>query len=184
MPTSSAVRLQSESPGKYLPPWPAVLLILLTLALAFFGLKSWYFPNMVTLLLVAPVVVITLIATILMIPRSMHLYETRLRRYTAAVCMVVAVPLLSGLAYGVGVPALVLRMQGPDSKLTATVSVKRDGSRRCRRKIILAEFSRQWGDRLCLTPDDFARMREGQSVVLDVRKGLFGTLAFTIQPAD
>jgi hypothetical protein len=176
--------LASEVQKKYMPPLPALLLIFLTLSLAFFGLKSWYFPQERTWMLAVPVVVASLIAAILLIPRSLHLYPTRARKIVAAVTLLIVMPMLCGFAYGVGAPALALRLKGPDQQITATIHSKRTATRRCRRKIELAEFQPAVNHRLCLSPEDFAPLRQGQKVVMDAREGFFGTLVFTIKPAS
>ena len=178
------VRLQSEAPKQYLPPWPILSLIFLSLGLAFFGVKSWYFPNARTWYLAAPFAVVSVIAALLIIPRSMHLYPTRGKKFVAAATMLIVMPLLSGFAYGVGAPALVLRLKGPDQQIVATVLTKRTATRRCRLKIELTGYRPMNNHRLCLSPEEFAPLHQGKKVLLEAREGFFGTLAFTIKPAD
>jgi predicted membrane channel-forming protein YqfA (hemolysin III family) len=178
------VRLQSVTSKKYVPPWPILLLIFLSLGLAFFGVKSWYFPNARTWYLAAPFMVASVIAAILIIPRSAHLYPTRWKKLIAAATLLIVMPLLSGVAYGVGAPALVLRLKGPDRQILATVLTKRTATRRCRRKIELTGYQPAMNHRLCLSAEEFATLRQGKNVLLDTREGYFGILAFNIKPAD
>lgn len=159
-------------------------MILLILALAFFGVKAWYFPNERTWFLAVPIVTLSLTGAILLIPRSMHLYATKGKKFIAAACMVTCIPMLSGLAFGLGAPALALHFKGPDHQIAATVQSKRTATRRCRRKIELAGYAPAVNHRLCLTPEEFAPLQQGKKVVLAAREGYFGTLAFTIQPAE
>ena len=72
--------------------------------------------------------------------------------------------------------------------MIATVSGREQRSNprytRCQYKIRLAGYRQVLDQSLCVDDDLYPRLRKGRQVVLAVREGNFGTLAFSMRPAD
>ena len=162
----------------YRPTLLITVTILTTVGLGAYGIKAWYFPARETWFLILPLSVVGVALAIRLNSRMDHLYATRAAKINARVCTVLLVPLILCAAFGIGVPALALRVSGPDTQITATVTDKRERFRRCRKRIYLAEYSR----RLCVSGRQFEQLQEGQRVLLRARVGLFGTFVFSLQP--
>jgi hypothetical protein len=165
---------------KYLPSPLITVTTLAILGLSVFGAKAWYFPTRETWFLVVPVSLVGVALAIQLSSRISHLYSTMALKIGARVCTLLFVPLILGAAFGIGVPALALRILGPDTQITATVTDKIERFKRCTRKIQLAGYWR----RLCVTSREFQQLEEGERVWLSARVGVFGTFVFSLQPAS
>ena len=163
----------------YRPPPLITATIFAILGLGIYGVKAWYFPARETWFLIMPVSVVGVALALWLYPRMEHLYSTRAQKINARVLTLLLVPLLLCAAFGIGVPAVALRVLGPDTQIAATVTDKKERFRRCRMRIYLAEYSR----RLCVSDREFERLQEGQRVLLRARVGVFGTFVFSIEPS-
>lgn len=165
---------------KYKPPLHIILAIWVTCGLGIYGMKAWYFAERGTWLLVVPISIVGLMLGVGMWRRVRHLYATKRARVAAPVIVLLVAGSLSAAA-GLGLPALTLRVMGPDAQISATVLQNERGGRRCRRQIYLAEY---WPSRLCVSARDHEWMQQGMRVLLNVRRSVFGTFVFSIEPAN
>lgn len=163
---------------KYSPPVHVIVAVWVTCGLGVYGIKAWYFPEPGTWLLVAPTCLIGLVLGARLWRRVRHLYTSRRGRLGGPI-FVLLVPVYMSVGIGLGLPALAMRLMGPDSQITATVLRMEDGSRRCRRQIYIAEF---WPSRFCVSTREYERLVEGRDVLLDVRRSVSGTFVFSIAP--
>jgi hypothetical protein len=74
---------------------------------------------------------------------------------------------------------------GPSTEVTATVlSTETKASKFCRHEIVVSRYSTASGARFCVSRHEFDWFRKKQAVVIATRDSYFGTLAFSIRPAD
>lgn len=144
---------------KYKPPLHVIVAVWATCGLGIYGIRAWYFAESSTLLLVVPIGAIGLFLGVRMWRGVRHLYTTRRGRLGAPV-IVLSVPACLSVAVGLGLPALTLRMMGPDTKISATVLQNERGGRRCRRQVSLAEY---WPNRICVGTRDHEWLQQGRS---------------------
>jgi hypothetical protein len=163
---------------KYKPPLHIIVAVWVTCGLGIYGIKAWYFAERSTWLLVVPVSIIGFVLGVRMWRRVRHLYVTRRGRLAAPLIVLLVSACLS-VAAGLGLPALILRMMGPDTQISAAVLRKEHGGRRCRTQVYLAEY---WPSRRCVSARDHEWIQDGRRVVLNVRSSVFGTFVFSIEP--
>jgi hypothetical protein len=168
---------------KYRPSVLVTAAVLAISVLALYGIKAWYFPSSATWLLIVPLSVIGFALALWTYPRIDHLYSSRALKINARVCTMLLVPLFICTAFGIGVPAISLRVLGPDTQIAATITDKRERFKRCRKRVYLAEHSRSFKGRICVSGREFEKLEEGQRVLLSARVGVFGTFVFSIQPS-
>lgn len=164
---------------RYRPPVHIIVAAWVTCGLGIYGIKAWYFAERSSWLLVVPISIIGLVLGVRMWRRVRHLYTTRRGRLGAPV-IVLLVPAGLSMALALGLPALTLRMMGPDSQMSATVLRNEHGGRRCRRQVYLAEY---WPSRVCVSARDHEWLQQDRRVVLNVRRSVFGTFVFSIEPS-
>lgn len=164
---------------KYKPPLPILLAIWVTCGLGIYGMTAWYFTESGALLLVVPASIIGLVLGAVMWRSVRHLYTEKSGRWRAPLLALMVAGALS-VAAGIGLPAVILRIMGPDTQISATVLQNERGSRRCRRQIYLAEY---WPSRICVSAHDHEWMQQGTRVLLNARRSVFGTFVFSIEPA-
>lgn len=167
----------NEHPPKYKPPLHIIAAVWVTCGLGIYGVKAWYFAAPDTWLLVALISIFGLVLGVRMW-RVRHLY-TKGGRLGAPV-IVLLVPTCLSVAGGLGLPALTLRMMGPNTQISATVRSVERGGRRCRYEVYLAEY---WPDRLCVSDRDYESLQQGAKVLLNVRRSVLGTFVFSIEPS-
>ena len=164
---------------KYKPPLQIIVAVWVTCGLGIYGIKAWYFAERSTWVLVVPISIIGLGLGMRAWRGVRHLYTKRRGRLAAPV-IVLLVPAGLSMALGLGLPALALRMMGPDSQMSATVLRNEHGGRRCRKQVYLAEY---WPSRICVSASDHEWMQQGRRVALNVRRSVFGTFVFSIEPS-
>jgi len=183
----SEVRLKSEVPRPLSAwvRWSQGLLILLAVVLLVCGVEQWYFPKAVSWWLVLPVGLLGVLPAVLVNRSVAHSPDRRLRERSGPLVMLVLLPCLTAAGFSVGAPAVILRILGPEQQITAKVaSVGRESSRGCRRQIEIARFANRYDARFCLSQAEFDLLRKQRTVVIATREGIFGTLAFSIRPAE
>lgn len=183
----SEVRLKSEVP----PPlsagvrWSLGLLILVAIVLMVFGIEQWYFAKVASWWLALPVGLLGVLPAVLLNRAVAHSPDRRLRERSGPWVMLLLLPCFTAAGFSVGAPAIILRILGPDQQITAKVaSVGRESSRGCRRQIEIARFANRYDARFCLSQAEFDLLRKQRTVVIATREGYFGTLAFSIRPAE
>jgi hypothetical protein len=92
-------------------------------------------------------------------------------------------PLILGAIFAIGVPAFWLRLEGPQKEIEVTVTGLGTGGKSCRHRVGLYGAGLEI-PRFCVKAEEFGLLREGQKVMLQIREGPFGVLAFSIRPAD
>lgn len=168
----------ASSVQKYKPPLHVIVATWVSCGLGIYGIKAWYFAEPSTWLLIAPISIIGLVLGVRMWRRVRYLYTRRGRLASPVLVLLVATCL--SVAGGLGLPALTLRMMGPDTQISATVLSIERGGRRCRSEVYLAEY---WPSRLCVSDRDYESLQQGANVLLNVRKSVFGTFVFSIEPS-
>jgi hypothetical protein len=163
--------------SKYTPPLHIILAIWAICGLGIYGVRAWYFPDPNTWLLVVPVGVVGVALGVRIWQRVRHLYRTK-RSRIAAPLIVLLVPSCMCVAFGLGAPALAMRLMGPDTQMAATVFRKEHGSRRCRKQIYLVE---NWPTRLCVSAGEYESVQPGSRVLLNARTNALGTFVFSIE---
>lgn len=187
---SGEVLLQSEvrPPTKRSTVGLLTVLMLALLGLALYGLNEWYFPKAGSAWLFAPGGIFGAIVGAGL--ERVRPAQGRITRPSVLVAIVMALVFgfFAGMGTYVGVPSLLLRMGGAETTMIATVSGREQRSNprytRCQYKIRLAGYRQVLDQSLCVDDDLYPRLRKGRQVVLAVREGNFGTLAFSMRPAD
>jgi hypothetical protein len=141
---------------------------------------AWYFPNSRTWLLAIPLALLAMVASAWITP--CEIYSRKERRNIGRWPLVLFLGVLWAWAFGLCAPASWLRLRGPATELSATVVSKDVQSRRCRQKIRLKDARALLDGTLCLRPQEFEALRVQQEVVVKLREGYFGALAFSITP--
>lgn len=156
--------------------------------LTIYGANSWFFPSDHFARIAAlPVVGLGLYCAFYLCRRAPPVVPTtksHMRKPFFCIAIAGFIPLIFWCIFVFGIPALVMRMQGPNGALLATIYQKGTGTRTCRYKLKLRERSTFLKEELCVDRELFDAFSEGQRVRLTVREGFFGTRVFTIAGAN
>lgn len=180
------VKLQSEvrPPPKATTVWLLVSLMLALFCLGIYGMTDWYFPKSTSWWLAIPGAVVGVVSGVGLERQQGTGRKRKESGVVGAIFVTLFFAFFAGLGTWAGVPSLLLRLQGPGVQLTAAVREKKTTPRKCWHRIRLAEYARPLNSQLCVSAEQYARLREGSQVVLVAREGYFGTFAFSLRPAD
>lgn len=179
------VKLQSEvrAPVKPAVVVGFVLLLCVAIGLILLTMQYWYFPKRTSWWLAAPASVTGVYLAILIARSPSRKRHGRVRGILGDLSVLMFLPFIMSLGFAVAAPSLLLRWQGPETTVTDRVTYHQHGSRSCPYKIGLSRHANRLNARLCVSRAEFDRLTRGQKVLLTVREGYFGVLAFSMQPA-
>ena len=164
----------------YRPPALATVVIFAIFILVFYGLTTWYVPTTHSRPWIASMGVLGVPTAIWVYRTLQPFYPTRRLQQLSFAALLIFVPLLLCIGFGIGAPAITLRLMGPDTQLSTTVVRKQEAIRRCRKRIVLAEYSPVF-DPLCVSAHDYEKLKTGQQVLLNARQGPLGVFVFSME---
>jgi len=147
------------------------------------GATRWYFPKAASGWLALPAAIVGLYLAAVINRYGPDEPRRGLRGRSSPLVMYVFMPLMLGLFFAIGAPALWLRLEGPEREIMMTVAELGTGAKSCRHRASLYGSAIDI-PRFCVTAEEFDRLHKGQKVMLEIRDGPFGLLAFSIRAAD
>jgi hypothetical protein len=163
----------------------ALLLVFAALFLLIFGLQKGYFPAAASWWLAIPFGLLGFLPAVLF-NRSVEDAPAPRRggRHSPWVVFLLLPPLVAA-GFSVGAPSLLLSLLGPDKQVTARIVGREErASRSCRFQVVVARYSHARDAKFCVSRQEFDRLKAVRQVVIPSRESYFGTLGFSIRPAD
>lgn len=159
---------------------------MMMMALAIYGLTSWFFPSEQFLAIASgPVVTLGLIASYLLCRYGRfdkeELAKRKMRKPFVCLGAVTFIPIFLWMALCVGTPALITLFLGPNGEIVASVAIKTERGATKRNRLGLVGYSTLLKDRFWVPDEVFNYVHVGQDVSLRVREDFFGTRIFDIK---